>query len=1340
MDGYMLSERIRFLNRWLARAGLVLCCFTFPVQAEDLTIACQGRLLDGAELIDGEVSMILRVYDRAEGGQLLFEDRGQVSVEEGYYTTTLGDDATEGTLEDAFASGQAWLEVIVDDQAFLPREKFGAVPFAMKAQGVVDGAIDSDSLADSSIRSVHLAKESVTSEKIAPSSIRKEHLADNVLGDTEIPDGSITSDKLAEKYAVLISEDPETFYMGSPSGRSLSIQIGGTRALLLQQGSESPSLVGGHIANKVLGEANGVFIGGGGNADAPNIAGGEYAVIAGGSGNLAKENNTTIAGGLSNVAEGKRSTIGGGRDNEASGIAATIGGGFTNKASGGYATIGGGYENKVDGYVATVAGGWANTADGVVSTVAGGQNNEATGAASTIGGGWKNKAVGDQSVVPGGQSNVAEGKGSFAAGRQAQAKHDGSFVWSDGEDGEAFESTDKNQFLIQASGNVGIDENEPKEKLTVAGNVAPSSDGQHSLGSEDLRWVAAYLKSKVDHGADLIFEHDGKETMSVSTAGDVNIQGRITAAGFAGDGSELTGIPGDALAQGSIYDAHLSTKASIDPNKIAGGALTQASRSGGDLEGTFDNLNIRDGAITREKLAKDIVLAAEQAEASGKADSLNVEAGTFVTIAGGTGNSASNEYSTVGGGANNAASGSGATVGGGWKNKAVELDATVGGGQDNAVTGLAGTIAGGFKNKVAGDYAVIPGGSDNEAVGDYSYAAGRRAIAGHDGAVVWADSSSDKKLKSTGPNQFIIRAEGGVGIGTDAPDEQLTVAGTVKAESFIGDGSQLTGIEAGGALEEGSVKREHLAEGSVTPDKLTQAYVTSDELQTIAQSVLAEKQSYSSDMIPNGAITPDKLSEKYTTLADLEKEVKQLQKSIKETSATSPAAGQLIDPAKQIPNGSIDGSKLKEQYATERDFIMLAKKQESLSVGFNADQIPNRSISTDKLREKVVTLGPTGELNPQSARDTLGSEELPWDTVYVKNGFDYKDELSFTHSGNKLLTLGPDGNLTHPALRLRAGGDSPNVIGGHAANRIPQGKAGATIGGGGNAANPNRVEGEYGTVAGGIGNVSRGYSSAIGGGQDNAVYRDGAVVAGGFTNVADGIFSTISGGAGNRAGGKVSGIAGGFRNEASGAYAMVAGGFKNSAQGDFSFAAGYRARALHRGSFVWADSTDADLTSTGNNQFVVRAKGGAFFYSDADMSAGTYLSPGSGAWSIMSDRKSKENFEAINSRDLLERVGALSIGTWNYKAQGDEVTHLGPAAQDFQAAFGLGEDERFINSVDADGVALAAIQGLYEMMKEKETAMQSVVLQNHALQDRVKQLEEVIKMMANKMMLDQPQP
>lgn len=58
--------------------------------------------------------------------------------------------------------------------------------------------------------------------------------------------------------------------------------------------------------------------------------------------------------------------------------------------------------------------------------------------------------------------------------------------------------------------------------------------------------------------------------------------------------------------------------------------------------------------------------------------------------------------------------------------------------------------------------------------------------------------------------------------------------------------------------------------------------------------------------------------------------------------------------------------------------------------------------------------------------------------------------------------------------------------------------------------------------------------------------------------------------------------------------------------------------------------------------------------------------------------------------------------TWSYKAEDNGVRHMGPMAQDFRAAFNLGTDDKTISTVDTAGVTMAAIQGLYQMMQEKD--------------------------------------
>ena len=119
----------------------------------------------------------------------------------------------------------------------------------------------------------------------------------------------------------------------------------------------------------------------------------------------------------------------------------------------------------------------------------------------------------------------------------------------------------------------------------------------------------------------------------------------------------------------------------------------------------------------------------------------------------------------------------------------------------------------------------------------------------------------------------------------------------------------------------------------------------------------------------------------------------------------------------------------------------------------------------------------------------------------------------------------------------------------------------------------------------------------------------------------------------------------------------------------------------------------------------MRATGGVRFVSGVDSNgipvAGVTVAPGSGSWSSLSDRNAKTNFTPVNPRELFERLARLPIQTWNYKSQSNSVRHIGPVAQDFADAFNVGEDERHIATVDADGVALAAIQGLNQKLVEE---------------------------------------
>ncbi len=194
-------------------------------------------------------------------------------------------------------------------------------------------------------------------------------------------------------------------------------------------------------------------------------------------------------------------------------------------------------------------------------------------------------------------------------------------------------------------------------------------------------------------------------------------------------------------------------------------------------------------------------------------------------------------------------------------------------------------------------------------------------------------------------------------------------------------------------------------------------------------------------------------------------------------------------------------------------------------------------------------------------------------------------------------------------------------------------------------------------------------------------------------------------------------VGGGDYNAASGYYATVPGGNGNVAFGNYSFAAGRQAKANHNGTFVWGDSlfNSNGKPSSVPDEFNVYCSGGARFFSNSAATAGVLLAPGGGSWSAVSDRDSKENVEPVDGRAILERLLSMPLSTWNYKAQDDSIRHMGPMAQDFHAAFGLGVSDKLIDTIDPYGVALASIQGLHSLLQEKDAEIEALRRQVAAL-------------------------
>jgi hypothetical protein len=112
-----------------------------------------------------------------------------------------------------------------------------------------------------------------------------------------------------------------------------------------------------------------------------------------------------------------------------------------------------------------------------------------------------------------------------------------------------------------------------------------------------------------------------------------------------------------------------------------------------------------------------------------------------------------------------------------------------------------------------------------------------------------------------------------------------------------------------------------------------------------------------------------------------------------------------------------------------------------------------------------------------------------------------------------------------------------------------------------------------------------------------------------------------------------------------------------------------------------------------------------------------------GTFVSASDRNVKTDFRPVKPAQVLDKVLALPLQEWTYQADPERSRHLGPMAQDFHAAFGLGANDTTIATVDADGVAFAAIQGLNQKLADELKRRDA---ENAELKARLEKLEQLL--------------
>jgi len=412
-----------------------------------------------------------------------------------------------------------------------------------------------------------------------------------------------------------------------------------------------------------------------------------------------------------------------------------------------------------------------------------------------------------------------------------------------------------------------------------------------------------------------------------------------------------------------------------------------------------------------------------------------------------------------------------------------------------------------------------------------------------------------------------------------------------------------------------------------------------------------------------------------------------------------------------------------------------------------------------------VSLGAATRFDAKAA---LGS--VCWDTAGNAGttsadflGTTDNQPLSIQANGSQAIWIQPSAELSSVGRPI-----THSIIAGSAGNSVLPQVRGATIAGGGSVFSedptyttngPHRVDDHYGTVGGG-------FANRAGNGTPDRSDAAFATIGGGRRNFASGLNSTVSGGSTNSATGVSSIVSGGQLNCAGGDTSWVGGEAAKTRVGngasDGTCAPSSGDSNGDEGSFVWADqSSGVDFVSTGPNQFIVRAAGGvgintapagplieltiqaldsnpsvflrslsgkstAISTSDSVGTTQIFTDPtvgsnrlqvsggpggaatltNGGTWTNASSRSYKENFTAVNGLDVLSRLVALPIMTWDYIGS-SEGLHMGPVAEDFKASFGLAGDGSSISTVDADGIALAAIQGLNAKLESENAALRA---------------------------------
>jgi len=324
---------------------------------------------------------------------------------------------------------------------------------------------------------------------------------------------------------------------------------------------------------------------------------------------------------------------------------------------------------------------------------------------------------------------------------------------------------------------------------TIAGGGAPAGDSDPDFSSEGPNRAVAHYSTVGGGYNNRAGREDGvlrNGRFSTISGGIQNVAEGTSSTVGGGNNNVSIGLSSTVAGGGqNLADATESTVGGGRENTSEG---QQSTIGGGALNTAVEDLSTVSGGGGN---------TAGGTGSSVGGGTLHVANGNFSTVGGGTGNEASGEFSTVGGGSSNTAGAGGSTVAGGSSNAASGLWSAVGGGTQNTASGWRSTVSGGLANCAGGESSWAGGmaakvrpGSDSGGVGSGCIDVPESGDAdGDEGTFVWADSQG-ADFVSTGPDQFLVRAQGGVGFGR-APEDYFDVQAPF--DFVAGDGSSQQG-------------------------------------------------------------------------------------------------------------------------------------------------------------------------------------------------------------------------------------------------------------------------------------------------------------------------------------------------------------------------------------------------------------------------------------------------------------------------------------------------------------------------------------------------------------------